>query len=267
MTAIRFPLLKNRWMTISVSTVIVVATVAAAIGFVWIPTSQNGSTVTTFWDAICSAAGVPSPYRPLQIAETATNRPSDLFAPSVVTDKRDGKSISRGTELAMQCTGCHVAGGANSSAFPNLAGQIDTVIYKQLADFKAGHRTNSIMQPIARTLDAQAMQDLAAFYSSLPRSYPLIPLRLLSEGLPPPALVLNGAPMRGIAACASCHGDRKNTGFTPRLEGQPFDYLSAQLVSFSHAERHNDINTQMRNVMRHLTVKEIAEVASYYASR
>ena len=260
----RFPLLKNRWTTISVGAVIVIATVAAALGFVWIPTSQNGSTVTSFWDAICSAAGVPDKYRSLQIAPTAMNRPSDLFATAGRAGTSDEKSIARGAKAAMQCTGCHIAHGTNASAFPNLPGQNNQVIYKQLADFKTAHRSNSIMQPIAMTLDASTMHDLAAYYSNLPRTYPL---RAIEEVARPPTLVRNGAPMRGIAACASCHGDRKNSAFTPRLEGLPFEYLSVQLTSFSHAERHNDIHSQMRNVTRRLTPSEIAVVAQYYASR
>ena len=267
MTSTRTPSFKNRWMTISVSVVIVVAAVAAAIGFVWIPLSQSGSTATTFWDAICSASGVPVDYRPLKISASATNRPSDLDARAAAMGVHDEKSIARGTRVAMQCTACHIARGSNDTSFPNLAGQIDAAIYKQLADFKAGHRTNAIMQPIATMLDEQTMHDLAAYYSSLPRIYPLQPMRSLNDGSMPPTLVRNGSPMRGIAACASCHGDRKNSAFTPRLEGMPVKYLSDQLISFSRAERHNDINTQMRNVTRHLTTIEITEIAQYYASR
>ncbi len=267
MTFLRSPSLKNWWMTISVSVVIGIATVATAIGFVWIPLSQNGSTATTFWDAICSASGVPLEYRALKITATATNRPSDLVARAAVMGPHDAESVARGTKVATQCTACHITQGSNDTSFPNLAGQINAAIYKQLADFKAGHRTNAIMQPIATMLDEQTMHDLAAYYSSLPRIYPLQPLRSLKDGSMPPTLVRNGSPMRGIAACASCHGDRKNSAFTPRLEGMPVNYLTNQLISFSRAERHNDINTQMRNVTRHLTAGEITEIAQFYASR
>jgi cytochrome c553 len=264
MTVLRLPLLKNRWMTISVSAVIVVVTIAAAIGFVWIPTSQSGSRTTSFWDAICSAAGVPVRFRPIQLAPTAANRPSDVVTTYARSDTPDDKSISRGAKAAMQCTACHIAHGTNITAFPNLAGQTNSVIYKQLADFKAGHRSSSVMETIAKALDAQTMRDLAAYYADLPRTYPI---RWVDDAAQPPALVRNGAPMRGIAACASCHGASKNSVFTPRLEGQPVDYLSAQLANFSRAERHNDINAQMRNVTRHLTTSEIREVSTYYASR
>lgn len=260
--------LKNYWLTISVGSVLVIVMVAAAIGFIWIPISQNGSAVTSFWDAICSAAGVPNNDRAgklaAALATNAINRPSNLIAATAILGSRDEKVISRGAKLAQQCTACHIAHGTNATAFPNLAAQIDTVIYKQLSDFKAGHRSNPIMQPIAMSLDDQSMRDLAAYYADLPRTYPLRPV---DSSLTPPALVRNGAPMRGIAACASCHGVIKNSSFTPRLEGLPVDYLSAQLTRFSRAERHNDINAQMRNSARHLTANEIVAVSHYYASR
>ena len=108
---------RNWWTTIIVGTVLFIATIAAVIGFVWIPLSQNGGTATTFLDAICSAAGVPALFRSVPIEATTANRPSDLVATSLVIGETDSKSIARGTELAMRCTGCHVAGGANNSLF------------------------------------------------------------------------------------------------------------------------------------------------------
>lgn len=260
--------IKSYWLTVSVGSVLLIAMVAAAIGFIWIPITQNGSTVTTFWDAICSAAGVPDNDRAAavaaKIATTGINRPSNLIAATAVLGTRDEKVISRGAKLAQQCTVCHIAHGTNATAFPNLAAQIDKVIYKQLSDFKAGHRSSLIMQPIAMSLDDRSMRDLAAYYADLPRIYPL---QSVDPSVTPPVLVLSGAPMRGIAACASCHGENKNSAFTPRLEGLPVDYLSTQLMRFSGAERHNDINAQMRNAARHLTPNEIVAVSHYYASQ
>ncbi len=264
MTPLPSSVKKNRLTAISVGVVLAVGSVAAGIGFVWIPTSQNGSTATGFFDAICSAAGVPLAYRPLKLAATATNRPSDIMTANWALGTHDDKEIARGAALAMSCTACHIAHGTNATAFPNLAGQVDAVIYKQLNDFKAGHRINPIMQPIAMSLDDRSMRDLAAYYADLPRTYPL---QAIEDSLQPPALVRNGAPMRGVAACASCHGDSKNSAFTPRLDGMPVEYLTTQLTNFSHAERHNDINQQMRNVARHLSATDIVDVSRFYAGR
>jgi cytochrome c553 len=264
MISLPSPAKKNRLAAISVGVVLAVGSIAAVIGFVWIPTSQNGSTTTSFFDAICSAAGVPLAYRPLKITATAANRPSDIITANWMLGAHDDKEIARGASLAMRCTACHIAHGTNATAFPNLAGQIDAVIYKQLNDFKAGHRLNPIMQPIAMSLDDRSMRELAAYYADLPRTYPL---QAIDASMQAPALVRNGAPMRGIAACASCHGDSKNSAFTPRLDGLPVDYLTTQLTHFSQAARHNDINLQMRNVARHLNAAEIADVSRYYAGR
>ena len=95
--------LKNYWLTISVGCVLVVAMVAAAIGFKWIPITQNGSTVTSFWDAICSAAGVPNDDRAAKLnaasATNASNRPSNLVAATAVLGTHDEKAISRGAKF------------------------------------------------------------------------------------------------------------------------------------------------------------------------
>jgi cytochrome c553 len=50
-----------------------------------------------------------------------------------------------------------------------LAGQYAAVIYKQLLDFRSGARTNAVMSPFAANLSNQAIADLAAYYSYLPR--------------------------------------------------------------------------------------------------
>ena len=103
------------------------------------------------------------------------------------------------------------------------------------------------------------MRDLAAYYAALRVEPPL------EEPEPMPVLVRNGAPMRNIGACATCHGKIARKTATPYLAGQPEDYLRSQLQRFASGERRNDLNGQMRNVARRMTPEEIATVARYYA--
>jgi cytochrome c553 len=65
-----------------------------------------------------------------------------------------------------------------------------------------------------------------------------------------PAIARNGAPMRNVAPCGSCHGDIDLKTATPRLEGEPLAYIRRQLTAFANGTRRNDINAQMRNVAR-----------------
>jgi cytochrome c553 len=106
------------------------------------------------------------------------------------------------------------------------------------------------------------MRDIAAYYASLPLPRNAVQPRQGDV----PVLVRNGAPMRNIAPCASCHGGEMaiKTGAV-FLEGNSAVYIKAQLVAFATAARHNDINAQMRNVARNMTLDEMDQVAKYYA--
>src|SRR2546421_125388 len=73
-----------------------------------------------------------------------------------------------------------------------------------------------------------------------------------------------GAPLRGIAPCASCHGPVGVTPGAPDLGGQQRAYLELQMQSFKDGTRRNDISEQMRSVARQLTSEEIAMLAAHY---
>ncbi|HSY29579.1 MAG TPA: c-type cytochrome [Burkholderiaceae bacterium] len=264
MTTERVFSLKNRWFTLSVGGVLAVAIIAALIGFVWIPRAQTNSAIIGLWDSICTAAGVPQRYVSPQLPASPIARPSNVIVTAQMMTPADSLSIGRGATLAMQCTMCHGARGMSLAGSPNLAGQDDATIYKQLRDFKSGYRISAIMQPLVVNRDDQDMRDLAAYYHYLPRERSLASATVAQEV---PLIVSNGAPMRNIGACASCHGQLSGKAAIPLLDGEPESYIRAQLQAFAAGNRHNDINEQMRNVTRHMTSEEIDAAAHYYANR
>ncbi|WP_456447281.1 YVTN family beta-propeller repeat protein [Thiolapillus sp.] len=70
---------------------------------------------------------------------------------------------------AATCAGCHGANGIGiSGEFPNLAGQKQAYLLKQLKAFKSGARKDPTMSTMAATLSEKDMQDLAAHFSNLP---------------------------------------------------------------------------------------------------
>ena len=73
--------------------------------------------------------------------------------------------------------------------------------------------------------------------------------------------------MRNIAPCGSCHGGLDNKTGSAWLDGQPANYIKAQLQAFAAGTRRNDISEQMRNVARHMSPAEIDAAARYYASQ
>jgi len=83
---------------------------------------------------------------------------SPVFAGDAVAGK--GKS--------MLCAGCHgLAGISAVPTYPNLAGQKEMYLVKQLADFKSGKRNDPTMKGMVASLNEADIANLAAYYSSL----------------------------------------------------------------------------------------------------
>ncbi len=69
---------------------------------------------------------------------------------------------------ANACIGCHGPSGVSASPlWPNLAGQKEGYLSKQLQDFKSGQRKDPLMSPISLSLSDQDISDLAKYFSSL----------------------------------------------------------------------------------------------------
>ena len=250
----------RRWIYWSSFAMAVVIAASAWVGLIWIPSGQSIGPQLGFWDAICRAAGRLETTRP-PLLQTVPQS-SDVVVTPFMMKPANLLSIGHGGTLAMQCSMCHGIQGAGLANVPNLAGQPESMIYKQLRDFKAGHRHNAIMQAVASQLDDQAMRDLAAFYGSLARDR-----EVATAVVSMPTIVSNGAPMRGIAACSACHAVPLRKAAIPLLGGQPISYLESQLTAFSRGDRANDINRAMRNVASHLSPTEIASAAKFYAGQ
>lgn len=79
-----------------------------------------------------------------------------------------GGDVAAGKAKAGTCAGCHGASGISANPiWPNLAGQKDAYLLKQLKAFKDGTRKDPMMTPMAKPLSDADMANLAAYYSSL----------------------------------------------------------------------------------------------------
>lgn len=73
-----------------------------------------------------------------------------------------------GKAKSATCAGCHgPAGVSNNPLWPNLAGQKDAYLVKQMKAFRDGTRTDPMMAPMAKPLTDDDIANLAAYYSSL----------------------------------------------------------------------------------------------------
>lgn len=254
--------LRNRWFTTAVAVTALIAVASATAGFLWLPSLQTNAQFAGVWDAICSAAGVVRTAPPNKTVVQASFKTTEVVITSDTMSRADAGSIGRGATLAMQCTMCHGARGLSEADLPNLAGQYSLAIFKQLLDYKSGARANAVMSPRVVDLTDHDMRDLSAYYNYLPRLPGFHPAK---SG--PPKIVENGAPMRNIAPCATCHGSLDHKSGSPWLEGESPVYLAEQLKAFASGTRHNDISQQMRNIARGMTPAEIEEAAQYYSTQ
>jgi cytochrome c553 len=76
--------------------------------------------------------------------------------------------VEAGKAKSAMCAACHGANGISAiPMYPNLAGQKEAYLLKQLQDFKSGSRDNAVMKGMAMTLSDADMENLAAYYAQM----------------------------------------------------------------------------------------------------
>ena len=168
-----------------------------------------------------------------------------------------------GQTKSMICSACHGADGNSSNGdYPSLAGQVPGYIAQQLANFKSGIRSNTIMGGMAQTLTEEDMANLDAWYSSQqPTVYTLAEDQLETAQLGE-TLYRGGYPPMQVPACMGCHGP---TGagippIFPRLAGQHAEYTETQLLAFKSEQRRSEI---MVPIAFGLSAEQIQALAIY----
>lgn len=77
--------------------------------------------------------------------------------------------IAAGKAKATVCAACHGTNGVSlNDLWPNLAGQKDGYLKKQITAFREGTRKDPNMSPMAANLTDADIENLAAYFSSLP---------------------------------------------------------------------------------------------------
>ncbi len=93
---------------------------------------------------------------------------SIALAFGVVSGAFAAGDIEAGKQKAMVCAACHGANGISAAPiWPNLAGQKDAYLEKQLKAFRDGTRSDPSMDAMAKMLTDEDIANLAAYFSSL----------------------------------------------------------------------------------------------------
>ncbi len=175
-------------------------------------------------------------------------------------------------ELSYSCDACHGLNGTgdSSGAFPRLAGQSQWYLFDALYNFATGLRPSDIMGPIASELTQQDMQNVAAYYASLPpepypEALPTHASQLVNQG---EQIAHAGQPAKGVLPCVACHGaeGQGNAPIFPFVGGQYEPYLESQLQRFKSGQRGGSMANVMTQIARGLSDMQIEAVSMYFAS-
>lgn len=147
-----------------------------------------------------------------------------------------------GRDVNVVCAACHgeLGQGGNKGEYPRLAGQIRSLLIRQLQSFKSKHRINLPMIPYTqdREMPPEDMLDVAAYLSSL-RINVTIPF-------------VEGDVKKGRklfkSECGRCHGKEgrgkepkaNSEKFGPALAGQYPTYLRKQIEKFKTGKRRHE---------------------------
>jgi len=87
---------------------------------------------------------------------------------AVMTSPAFAGDVAAGKAKSTMCAACHGADGTSMvPMYPNLKGQKEAYLAKQLKDFKAGKRKDPVMAPMAAPLSDADIANLSAYYASL----------------------------------------------------------------------------------------------------
>jgi cytochrome c553 len=169
----------------------------------------------------------------------------------------------RGAGLAAHaCVNCHGADGRSQmQGIPSLAGQPALFITVQMILFREGIRQVPAMQAFAAGLPDRDIEDLSAFFASLPPGPPD------DRRARDPALFAAGQALIGPRNCAVCHlPGLDGREQIPRIITQREDFLAATMAEYRDGRRVG-ADAQMNGAVAGLSDAEIAALAHYLSQR
>ncbi|WP_017429251.1 c-type cytochrome [Vreelandella jeotgali] len=182
-------------------------------------------------------------------------------------DPAANADAAAGAEMAKPCAACHGDTGISQMGmFPNLAGQQESYLAKQIMNIRDGDRVVAQMAGQVDNFSDQDAWDVAAhFAEQTPNKGQADDAdeEMLERGK---TLYTAGDLSEGIPACAACHtptGEGIGSAVYPALSGQHPEYVASTLSDFSAGERSNDPGAVMRDIADKLRESDMKAVANY----
>ncbi|MET0050044.1 MAG: c-type cytochrome [Candidatus Thiodiazotropha sp.] len=170
-------------------------------------------------------------------------------------------NLENGKKVYRICAVCHTpeGWGLESGAYPQLAGQLRTVLIKQLADIRARNRDNPTMLPFTSPQllgGIQEIADVTAYIESLP----MTPHNGVGPGID-----LEWGEQLYKDNCTECHGDHGEGNMQdhiPVIYGQHYRYLLRQF-EWIKSERRRNADRKMVKQIHGFTHRDIRAVLDY----
>ncbi len=169
--------------------------------------------------------------------------------------------LENGREAYLTCAVCHrpEGWGTIDGAYPQIAGQLRTVIIKQLADIRARNRDNPLMYPfsVPGILGGpQQIADVAAYVAQLPMTP--------RNGVGPGNDLEHGKQLYE-ENCEKCHGksgEGDKEEHKPAIAGQHYNYLVRQF-DMIRANRRKNADSKMVKQIEGFSRRDEASVLDY----
>lgn len=170
-------------------------------------------------------------------------------------------NLKNGWWVYLTCAVCHrpEGWGTLDGAYPQIAGQLPTVIIKQLADIRARNRGNPMMFPFSarRVLGgSQEIADVAAYIAQMPMT--------TNNGLGTGTDLAHGEQLYKDN-CVDCHGAQGEGDVEkhiPAVAGQHYLYLLRQFEWIRTGRRRN-ADSEMVDQIRRFTPRDEQAVMDY----
>jgi len=170
-------------------------------------------------------------------------------------------NVENGKRVFMLCTVCHrpEGWGSRDGIYPQIAGQLPSVLIKQLADIRSRNRDNPTMRPFTSPQllgGVQEIADVAEYISQLPMSP--------APGVGPGYDLAYGEQVYKDN-CVDCHGEQgegDDKEHTPQIQGQNYHYLVRQFEWIRNGKRRNADEKMVKQIQR-FTFRDVSAVMDY----
>ncbi len=188
----------------------------------------------------------------------------EVVADTVTIELSFEPDINNGRQIYETCATCHLPEGWGNSdgTYPQIAGQHQHVLIRQLLAIRKGERENPTMYPFVqeRTIGGyQSLADVVTYISTLPMHprHTSGPWKEHTDEYDMGKLLYQNN-------CAECHGkegEGDNSTLIPRLHGQHYPYLLRQIQLVKNKKR--NVNPAMTAIVSHMIDQDLKKILNY----